>query len=256
MTMRSIQLSVVGALAAASSAHAALLLQTPSLGSGQESVHWEYFDGTGVNRSLNSGNAAGTPAAGVGTIAPVSPGYRASAGYYSFMGSFGMTATTEVTALGDIQNVVFQRVSMANPDFSMDVNLNWDGSAITGATVDDPSMGAAPSITLGGPWLSYYDASDNLLGRIQATETGILASATGITVGGFSGDLNSFTYQWDLSGVAEDVKSVRIDAPIMVHSSTVEARIDIGGNYVQVVPEPASGLLSLGMAALLIRRRR
>lgn len=256
MTMTSIRLSVIGAIAAVSSAHAALLIQAPSLGSGQESVYWEFFEGTGPNRGLSSGNAAGTPAAGVGTIAPVSPGYRASAGYYSFMGSFGLTATTQATALSDIQNVVFQRVSMANPDFSLDVNLNWDGNAIVGATPDDPSLGAAPSITLGGPWLSYYDAANNLLGRVQATYTGILASATDITVGGFSGDLNSFTYQWDLSGVAEEVRSIRIDAPIIVHSSTVEARIDIGGSFVQVVPEPSTGLLSLGVAALLIRRRR
>lgn len=255
-TMKSVHLLVLGALTAASSAHAALLLQPPSMGMGQESVYWEYYSGTGDNRSLSSGNAAGTPAAGVGTIAPVSPGYRASTGYYSFMGSFGLTATTTVTSLSDIQNVVFQRVSIANPDFSVSVNLNWDGTEITANTVDDPSMGAAPSITQGGPWLSYYDAAENLLGRVQATVTGILASSADISVGSFSGDLYSFSYQWDLSSVTEEVKSIRIDAPIMAHSSTVEARIDIGGSYVQVVPEPSTGLLSLGMAALLIRRRR
>lgn len=254
--MRSIQVSIISAFVAASSAHAALFLQTPSLGADQESVYWEFFEGTGDNRGLSSGNMAGIPAAGTGTIVPISPGFRASAGYYSFMGSFGLTATTTVTALSDIQNVVFQRVSMANPDFSLDVNLNWDGAAIVAATPDDPSLGASPLITQGGPWLSYYDAADNLLGRVQATATGIFASALGVSVGDFTGDLYSFTYQWDLSAVSEDVRSVQIDAPIIVHSSTVEARIDISGAYVQVIPEPSSGLLSLGVAALLFRRRR
>ncbi len=253
--MKLLPLTAFAALLISATSHAALLLQSPSLGGTQESVYWEAYSGSGDNRSLNNGNAAGTPAAGVGTIAPVSPGYRASAGYYSYMGSFGLTATTTVTSLSDIQNVVFQRVSMANPDFSPDINLNWDGNAIVGATAEDPSMGAAPTITQGGPWLSYYDAANNLLGKVQATVTGISASAFDVSLGPFSGDLYNFTYQWDLSGVAENVTSIRIDAPIMVHSSTVEARIDIGGSYVQVIPEPSTGLLGLGLAALLIRRR-
>lgn len=243
-------------LAAVSPSHAALLLQDVSLGGGQESVYWESYSGSGDNRGLSSGNAAGTPAAGTGTIVPISPGYRASAGYYSYMGSFGLTATTTATAISDIQNVVFQRVSMMNPDFSAEMNLNWDGNAIVAPTVDDPSMPAAPLITLGGPWLSYFDSSGNLLGKVQATVTGILATATDVTLGPFSGDIYNFTYQWDLTSVAENVASVRIDAPIMVHSATVEARIDISGNYVQVVPEPSTGLLSLGVAALLFRRKR
>ena len=254
--MKAILFTTISALLAGHPCHAAVLLQSPSLGVGQESVYWEYYSGSGDNRGLSNGNATGTPASGTGTIAPVTPGYRASAGYYSFMGSFGLTATTEVTALDDIQNVVFQRVSMANPDFSLDQNLTWDGTAIVGATPDEPSMGAAPAITLGGPWLSYYDSNDVLLGRIQATATAVMATSLGVSLGGFDGDLCNFTYQWDLSGVTEEVKSIQIDAPIMVHSATMEARIDISGSYVQVVPEPSIGLLSVGLAGLLIRRRR
>lgn len=236
--------------------HAALLLQAPVMGGTQESVYWEYFEGSGDNHGLGSGNPTGTPASGTGTISPVGPGFPAGAGYYSYMGSFGITATTQAISISDIQNVVFQRVSMANPDFSIDQNLNWDGTAIIG-TEPDPSMGAAPSITLGGPWLSYFDASGTLLGRVQATATAVMASSVGVSLGGFDGDLCNFAYQWDLSGVTEEVKSVQIDAPIMVHSSTVEGRIDISDSYVQVVPEP-SVLLSLSAAGglLLVRRRR
>ncbi len=239
-------------LAVSSQSHAALLLHDTGIAGG-EAVYWELFQGTpgtDPNRGLSSGNAAGTPAYGAGTIAPVSPGYRASVGYYSFTGSFGLTATTTATSISDIQSVVFQRVSMANPDYAPEVNLNWDGIAAGTLT-------AAPVVTQGGPWLSYYDAGNNLLGKIQATHTAIIAGAEDMSLGAFSGDVYNFTYQWDLSGVAGNVTSVRIDAPIIVHSATVEARIDIGGAYTQVIPEPATtGLLGLGLAGLLVRRRR
>jgi hypothetical protein len=228
----------------AAQAQAALLLQAPGLGGSQETVYWEYYTGTGDNRGLSNGNTAGTPVTGTGTVNPISPGYRAGAGFYSFSGNFGMTATTAVTALADIQNVVFQRVSMANPDATPQENLTWNGTG-------------GPVAAAGGPWLSYYDSSNTLLGRIQATAMGIAASSLGASLGGFDGDFYNFTYQWDLSGVAANVTSVTIDAPILIHSATVEARIDLGGNYVQVIPEPATtSVLSLGLAAFLIRRRR
>jgi hypothetical protein len=229
-------------------AQAAVLLNSPSLGGSQQSVYWEFFQGVaGVdpNYSLNSGNAAGVPAAGVGTIAPVTPGFRASAGYYSFGGNFGLVTSTTLQPLGDftdIQNVVFQRVSIANPDLTAEGNLTF--SAGSGATT-------------GGPWLSYYDSSNALLGRIQATSVGIGGESLGVVLAGFGGDLYNFTYQWDLSGVAGNVTSVMIEAPIPVHSSTIEARIDIGSSYVQVIPEPTGmALLSVGMAGMLVRRRR
>lgn len=229
-------------------AHAVVLLNSPSLGGSQQSVYWEFFEGTaGVdpNHSLNSGNAAGVPAAGVGTIAPVTPGFRASAGYYSFGGNFGLVTSTSIQPLGDftdIQNVVFQRVSIANPDLTAEGNLTFNSGS---------------GVTNGGPWLSYYDASNSLLGRIQATSVGIGGESLGVVLAGFGGDLYNFTYQWDLSGVAGDVTSVMIEAPIPVHSSTIEARIDIGSSYMQVIPEPSGvALLGVGMAGLLVRRRR
>ena len=66
----------------------------------------------------------------------------------------------------------------------------------------------------------------------------------------------SLVYQWDLSFVPEDVASVRVDAPVTEHGSTPEVRLDIGQNFVQVIPEPSSFLLGgIGLASALRRRR-
>ncbi len=255
MKLKSLKLVTFAALAAGHS-HAALLLQSPVLGGSQESVSWE--QGSLVNDGSGTG-APSAPTSGTGSIVPIAPGYRASAGYYSWGGSFGLTATTEAIGFSDIQSVVFQRVSMANPLETgmdpatvLDLNLNWDGNVIPGLE----GYGSAPTVTLGGPWLSYFDADDNLLGRITPTNSAIIASAFDVSVGPFSGDIYSFAYQWDLSGVAENVARIQIDAPIFVHSSTIEARIDIGDNYAQVIPEPSAFLLGCAGFALILRRRR
>ena len=77
--MKAILFTTISALLAGHPCQAAVLLQSPSLGVGQESVYWEYYSGSGDNRGLSNGNATGTPASGTGTIAPVTPGYRAFA---------------------------------------------------------------------------------------------------------------------------------------------------------------------------------
>lgn len=244
---------VCSALLLTGYSNAAYLIQPVDLGGNQESVHWEYSE---LYRPLSNANPTGTPTSGTGTIVPISPGYRASAGYYAFTGNFGLTATTQSIVISDIQSVVFQRVSMANPDYSLDLNLNWDGTLLPGTETASASYQTAPAIAIGGPWLSYYDASDTLLGKIAPTVTGILGSVYDPDAF-IPGTYYNFVYQWDLSGVPEDVASVRIDAPIIAHASTVEARIDISDSYIQVIPEPAgTGLMSIGLAGLLIRRRR
>ena len=227
-------------LSAASCNAAAVLLADMSLGGTQETAQWE-------SGFLSSGNPSGAASAGAGSAAPLSPGFRSTSSFYSFMGNFGMTATTSIQAAAgftDIQNVVFQRVSMSNPDFTTLENLAFDGTG-------------GPAAAAGGPWLSYFDSSGNLLGKVAPTMVSVVAGDTGLTVGGFTGDIYSFAYQWDLSGVTEDVFEVTINAPILIHSATIEAQIDIGGNYVQVIPEPTGLTLGcFGFCGLLIRRRR
>lgn len=248
MKLKSLKLATLAALLTGHS-HAALLLQSPVLGGNQETAAWESGSLAGPPST-----GASAPTAGTGSISPISPGYRATAGYYAFTNHFGLTATTEAIGISDIRSVMFQRVSMANPgteDHPLTPydNLVWDGTNPYETGTD------APLITVGGPWLSYFDAEDNLIGRIQATSSAILGSVYDPDAF-IPGTYYNFAYQWDLSGVAETIVSIRLDAPILVHSSTVEARFDISDNYVQVIPEPSSFLLGCVGFALILRRRR
>jgi hypothetical protein len=193
--------------------------------------------------ALSSTNAAGTPTSGIGTITPGSPGFRAGIGYYSFGGNFSLTASTSIqnAEFSDIQNVVFQRTSMANT-----------GDELNPISVyENLSHGGGPILTY-----TYLDGGNPMTGQLAATwmAVGDSLEAPGASM---PGTFYNFTYQWDLSGVEHDITSVSIWSPILVHSSTAEAQIDIGGSFVQVIPEPAStGLMALGLAGILIRRRR
>ena len=243
---------VAGALVAiataslSGTAHAAALLNNVNLGGTQQTVYWEAPVSNGEianGGALSSANAAGTPTSGVGTIAPGAPGFRAGLGYYSYSTNFSLTASTSIQngAFSDIQNVVFQRTSMLNP-----------GDELNPLTADDNlTHGGGPILTY-----TYLDGGNPMTGQLAATLMGIGGSleAPGAAM---PGTFYNFTYQWDLSSIAQDITSVSIWSPILVHSSTAEARIDIGGTYVQVIPEPASaGLAALGLAGILIRRRR
>ncbi|MFT4176265.1 MAG: PEP-CTERM sorting domain-containing protein [Luteolibacter sp.] len=224
------------------SSHAAVLLQDVALGGVQQTVYWEGVESNGMlspGGYLSSANPTGIPTAGVGTVAPIAPGYRASLGYYSFTGHFGMTASTSIqgSAFSDIQSVVFQRVSMPNTTggLTLDDNLLFDG----GAT------------------LSLY-SHGTLVDTIVATYAFVGSeTAEGDPNTGFPGTFYNFTYQWDLSGYTEEITSVSVDAPIIVHSATAEARLDISSNNAfEAVPEPSTALLgALASAFLLVRRR-
>jgi len=232
-------LLAITAASLSGTAHAAALLQDFNLGSNQQTVYWEaaIADGAISSSALSNSNMAGIPSSGVGAIAPNAPGYNGGSGYYSWSGDYSFTASTSIQggAFSDIQNVVFQRVSMiANGDTSENLTFN------------------------GGPILTYtyLDGSQTMTGQLAATLMGVSDSVEAPN-GSFAGTYYNFTYQWDLSGIGHDITGVSINAPVGIHSSTVEARIDIGGSYVQVIPEPASaGLAALGLAGILIRRRR
>ena len=238
------------------SSWAAAVLSDFQFSGPQQYVSWEAPVGSGGGLAnggaLSRDNAnPGVATAGVGTIGAAGGAYFAGAGYYNFS-PYALTVTTSIqpaAGFTDIQNVVFQRVVMVGKSTdgsSLDPNidLNWNGAG-------------GPTLALDGPWLSYYDSSDHLLGRIQAAYKGIgenqdIPSATPGLIGGYF----SLVYQWDLSFVPEDVASVRVDAPVTEHGSTPEVRLDIGQNFVQVIPEPSSFLLGgIGLASALRRRR-
>ncbi len=219
-------LVLVVSLSAPASMAASVALQEISFGGLQETVTWE------AGRLANGPNV-NVPSAGVGTIKPNSPGYAASAGYYSWGGDYSLTVSTSIqnsTLFNDIQNVVFQQVSMG-----------------TGVG----SLGFK-----GGPVIQLFNGSTLLDINVPVTFSGLGPGVAG-SGGGFDGTYASSMFQWDLSGIAETVTSISIYSPIPNHSSTIEARVDIGGgSFVQAVPEPAAAFLgSLGALALLRRRR-
>jgi hypothetical protein len=218
----------------------AVLLSDYDLGGLQETVYWEAMQDSAGNVAaggyLSGANTSNLTTEGVGTIAPVLPGYKASTGYYSYQGNFGLEATTSIqdtsTGFTDIQNVVFQRVAMTPTDVT--TSLGFDG----------------------GPQLSLY-SGDTLIAIISADYS--LAGTD--TVSGTTsnpGTYYSFNYQWDLSGYAEEITRISIYAPIEAHGSTIEAQIDIGGTFTAVlVPEPTGVLMTcLGAGLLLVRRKR
>lgn len=217
-----------------STGRSAVLLQDYSLGGVQQKVSWEATetDGTiATGGALSGANATNAPTAGVGTVAVNSPGFKASSGFYSFSTNFSMSVSTSIqgNAFDDIQNVVFQRTSIDTGEENLTLG--------------------------GGPLLSYFvDGSAVAAGTIPATYFGVGPE----TIGSAQGTYSAYTYQWDLSGIAGNVTSVSIAAPIPVHSSTAEAQLDIsGGPFVQVIPEPAAAMLSvMGSLVCVLRRRR
>lgn len=204
---------------------AAVALQNITLGGVQETVAWE-------GGSLGGYTTVQPSTYGVGTIAPVAPGYSASAGYYSFMGDYGLVASTSIqnsAIFTDIQNVVFQQVSMGT--------------------------GVGALGFKGGPVLELFNGSTLIDVTVPVTYSAMGPGVEG-SGGGFSGTYAAAMFQWDLSGITETVTSVRVTSPIPAHSSTIEARLDIGGGaFVQVIPEPSTALLG-GIGILFLARRR
>lgn len=261
---------------------AALLLSPPDVWSSSllldvdmagtsETAKWNYNESTS---QFPFGSA--TPPAGVGTssASPMSAkegvgsiysvgAFRSTSSYYSFMSGFGVVATTSIqdsANFTDIKNVVFQRVSMVNPGsdeipLTIADNLNWNG-----IDPEDPDNAYtnAPLIVRGGPLLDYYswDGASYVLEGTLSYSNSFYVDYGPADLGAFSGDMGDFVYQWDLSGIAAEIVQVVVRAPILVHSATTEAQLDISNTFA-LVPEPGRALLLfLGACCWIGRRRR
>lgn len=217
------------ALASVASVQADSLYIAPALGGTISTAEW----GMGSLAVNTDGTPTSATAGFDASLNPIAPGYRASAGFYSWGGDFGATfaAATDF----EIKTVVMQLVIMQNPDYTLADSLNYNG----------------------GPILSYVVGG--VTKTLEATYRSVVNSAFDVTIGPFSGDLYAFAWQWDLSGVTDVIIEFTISAPIIVHSSTVEGRLDVSDIYTQVIPEPSHYAVAFGAiigGIALIRRRK
>lgn len=218
-----IALAVVSACA---SVHASSsLLEDISLAGQQSTVRWT---------NLSNTNASLTPSLGSGSIAVASPGYKATAGFYSFSGDY--SATTGASASFDIDTVVLQLVAMQNPDHTLAEYLTYGG----------------------GPVLTYtFDGGSGTLGATSAT---VLAGPVYDDSGFIPGNYYNLAWEWDLSALPQSVSSVSIQSFIPVHTSITGAQLDLSDTFtVSAIPEPAAFAALAGFGALILaglRRRR
>ncbi len=213
-----------GALALLLGAHASLRSEHPTAvallapldlaGDAKNSVVWT---------ELSSLNSALAPASGTGVLAVHAPGFKASAGLYSFSGDYACTVAS-APAPFPVKNVVLQIVGMV----------------VTGTDAEGREVDYTPEDHLafnGGPVLTYTHAGGT--GTLAPASRGTLGGPVAGSGGGFEGDYYSFVWQWDLSALPADVTTVSIRAPLRAHSSTIGARLDLSDAYAGVVGEPA-----------------
>lgn len=177
---------------------------------------------TTVWSSLGRTNVGMVAAAGTGAVAVQAPGYQAGVGLYSFSTDYSATVTQ--ASIFDVQTVVFQADLAPNPDFPIPFS--------------------------GGPLLSFNGGMQNLVASyfmIQGTET------RNTTMGPQT--YSGAAWQWNLSGLGETINSVSVLHPYSVHTTVAGLRIDSGSSFLQMIPEPSSGLLA-GLAAGVMACRR
>lgn len=177
--------------------------------------------------TLNNANPSFDPTEGSGVLGVNSPGYAAGAGLYSFAGPYGVTVTQDGL---NIRTVVLQ------------LDLQPNGSIGFG----------------GGPQLTYTAVGGS--GTLAATWSAVTGIEDRVTSMG-PGTFTNWSFQWDLSGIADDITSVSVLAPIPAHSSTMAARIDVGSTAYSYslfapVPEPSAAALGLGALGLTLLHRR
>lgn len=176
---------------------------------------------------LGSINSALAPASGSGSIAVHSPGFKASAGFYSFAGDYACTVASTPVSFG-IKNVVLQLAGMV----------------VSGTNAEGQELDYTPEDHLsfnGGPVLTYTHADGT--GTLAPAYRGTLGGPVAGSGGGFDGDYYSFAWQWDLSALPANVTAVSIRAPLRAHSSTIGARLDLSDAFARLVGSPAPSAL-------------
>ncbi|MFD0894141.1 PEP-CTERM sorting domain-containing protein [Luteolibacter ambystomatis] len=188
-----------------------------NLGVDQNTTIWTTLNNTNPSRTADAGSDPGSFTIGA-------PGYQASVGTYSFSTDYSVTVNQ--TSTFDLQTAVFQVDIAMNPSYTLPYGT--------------------------GPLLSYNGGSQNLAASLFTTNGTELRNTS-------FGPMNYVggAWQWDLSGITENISSITITMPVSVHSSISAARIDSGSSNLAVVPEPSMmGLALLGGGLLVARRRR
>ena len=109
--------------------------------------------------------------------------------------------------------------------------------------------------------------------RFNLAPTSILLSLNGATTGPLSNieatfatnslaatDIFDHAWQWDLSGVTEEITSYEISFTVpghgVIYSGQTPISVHTSDSFVQVVPEPTTGLLAIAPLAFVVLRRR
>lgn len=152
------------------------------------------------------------------------------------------------------------------------------GAYYIGSGIYGSMDGSNPS----NPYPSTYSISDNspivdlativFQARMSADPSSITLSLNGATSGPLAGILPEFAmtafvtgnqsdraWQWDLSGVTEEITSYTISFTNQAHTaiySSSPITVQTSDSFVQVVPEPTTGLLAIAPLAFVALRRR
>ncbi|WP_309382553.1 fibronectin type III domain-containing protein [Cerasicoccus frondis] len=213
------------------------------------------------------------PSLGHYSLEPISPGYRATEGFYALTSDFGLVASIEPTEMIDedyaIKSLVFQTCSILNwpagwstEDYFFynhadhfnensaatggmdDYNVNQNLIELAATILDDGGQ------YVGGPVLKYT-TDEGLTGYRHASTYALLNNGLRLEdlgeTGEWSGTYYSFSWQWDLTDIPGKIISVEISTPLIVHSSTIGVQIDVSDVYNDVLstfPPPPPNLFT------------
>lgn len=181
------------------------LLKVPPLQGDVQSTRWTFLASQNPNRFPDDFPAM------KGTLSVALPGYGAGLGLYSWTGAYSITVQQPVAAAPafDIRQVVFQ------------LDATWD-----------------PTTTFpvsGGPKLSFNGGNQQIPASLPMVIDGtrVVLNETGVPE---MEGIDSFSYrgiswQWDLTGYVEDIRTVSISMPFANHTSVVGAQIDVASQF-------------------------